>query len=313
MIAGIDWVIQNKDTYGIRVLNLSLGTSGSSDGTDATSLAVNRAADAGIIPAIAAGNSGPATETVGSPGAATQALTVGAMADPSQGGFYLAYFSSRGTTADGRVKPDITAPGYQMTAAKANSTNQYITYSGTSMATPFVAGTAALLIDANPSLTPSQVASILSSTADDFGIPGKDNDYGSGNVNGYKAIKVTGNFTGDGAPILPNRLFGQGTLNTKQYKDEWTFNVTDTQTPLAVTFIMPNWNPAQDSDIYLLDPTGTIVANSLGTKRQETISVNPTKTGKYTLRAYSYMGTGKYYSDISTQGSELIQTIHNQK
>lgn len=311
VIAGIDWVIQNKNTYGIRVLNLSLGTNGSSDGTDATSLAVNRAADAGIVPAVAAGNSGPATKTVGSPGAAAKALTVGAMADPSRGGFNLAYFSSRGTTADGRVKPDIAAPGYQIMAAKANSTNQYIAYSGTSMATPFIAGTAALLIDANPTLTPIQVANIITSTADDFGPAGKENDYGSGNLNGYNAIKKAGNFTGNGAPLLPNHLFGQGTINTSKYKDEWTFNVTNTQTPISITFIMPDWNAAQDFDIYLLDPTGAIVGKGIGTNRQETISFTPTKTGKYTLRATSYVGTGSYNFDISTQGSGLIQTIND--
>ena len=147
--AGIDWAVQNKDVYGIKVINLSLGTSASSDGTDSTSLAVNRAVDAGIVVVVAAGNSGPKTYTIGSPGAATKAITVGAGADLGKKGFFLADFSSRGYTADGRVKPDIFAPGYQIMAARSGTSNGYVAYSGTSMATPFLAGTVALMLDAN--------------------------------------------------------------------------------------------------------------------------------------------------------------------
>jgi len=76
--AAVDWAVENKDPYNIRVISLSLGTNGSSDGTDTVSQAVNRAADAGIIPVIAAGNAGPGRYTVGSPGAAEKAITVAA-------------------------------------------------------------------------------------------------------------------------------------------------------------------------------------------------------------------------------------------
>lgn len=135
--AAVDWAVANKQTYNIKVISMSLGTSGSSDGTDTLSQAVNRAADEGIIPVIAAGNSGPGRYTVGSPGAAAKAITVAAMADPGEGGFNLATFSSRGPTRDERIKPDIAAPGVNITAPKANTASSYVTYSGTSMATPF--------------------------------------------------------------------------------------------------------------------------------------------------------------------------------
>ncbi|SFJ78788.1 S8 family serine peptidase [Thermoflavimicrobium dichotomicum] len=309
--AGIDWAISNKDTYGIRVINLSLGTSGSSDGSDSTSQAVNRANDAGIVVAVAAGNAGPGTKTIGSPGAAEKALTVGAMADPGEKGFNLASFSSRGTTADGRIKPDIAAPGYNITAAKANSTNGYVTYSGTSMATPFTAGTAALILDANPNLTPDQVKSTLTSTATDFGPIGKDVDYGFGNLKGYDAIKTAGGFSGTG-PTLPAHLFGQDSINTSKYKDEWTFQVNSTQYPIAITFIMPNWSFSQDLDITLYDPTGAQVASSAGSNRQETITFTPTKTGQYKLRVYSYSGTGSYFFDISAGASGLTKVVNDQ-
>ncbi|WP_242855892.1 S8 family serine peptidase [Ruminiclostridium josui] len=166
--AAIDWAVTNKDKYNIKIISLSLGTDESSDGTDSTSVAINKAFNAGIVPVVAAGNSGPGKATIGSPGAASKALTVGAFGDLGEKGFFLANFSSRGLTADGRVKPDIAAPGYQITAAKANSTNKYVAYSGTSMATPFVAGTAALIFDANPSLTASQAVNIITSTAQDW-------------------------------------------------------------------------------------------------------------------------------------------------
>lgn len=74
--AAVDWAVANKAAYDIKVISMSLGTSGSSDGTDTLSQAVNNAADQGIIPVIAAGNSGPGRYTVGSPGAAVKAITV---------------------------------------------------------------------------------------------------------------------------------------------------------------------------------------------------------------------------------------------
>jgi serine protease AprX len=314
--AGIDWAISNKDVYGIRVINLSLGTSGSSDGSDSTSQAVNRAHDAGIVVAVAAGNSGPAKKTIGSPGAAAKALTVAAMADPGEKGFNLASFSSRGPTADGRTKPDIAAPGTNITAAKSGTSNQYVTYSGTSMATPFIAGTVALMLDANPSLTPDQVKSYLFTMATDWGPAGQDIDFGHGNLKGYDAIKAAGGFTGTG-PAIPNHLYGSGSINTSGYKDEWTFQVNSTSAPIAVTFIMPDWTSSlfwtdPDFDIYLYDPSGTQVGKSESTARQETITFTPTQTGTYKLRVYSYDGTGSYFFDISANASGLTQVANEQ-
>lgn len=309
--AAIDWCIQNKDVYGIRVLNLSLGTSQSSDGTDSTSQAVNRAHDAGLVVAVAAGNSGPGRYTIGSPGAAEKALTVGAMGDPGELGYFLADFSSRGYTADDRIKPDIAAPGYNITAPRANTSSGYVTYSGTSMATPFVAGTAALMLDANPSLTPDQVKSHLFATALDWGPAGKDIDYGYGNLNGYEAVKRAGGFSGMG-PAQPAHLYAAGSLGGSGAYDQFAVDVTDTSKPLAVTLILPNWSSSTnpDFDLYLYNPSGTLVAKSEGTRRQETIRFQPTVAGTYTIRVSSYLGSGSYFFDVSVGGGNLRQTVN---
>lgn len=310
--AGIDWVVANKDTYGVEVISLSLGTSTSSDGTDSTSLAVNNAFDNGIVVCVAAGNSGPSKYTIGSPGAAEKAITVAAMADVGELGYNLAYFSSRGPTADGRIKPDIAAPGYNITAAEANTIDGYIVHSGTSMATPFTAGTAALMLDANPGLTPTQVKNTIANCAEDWGPVNKEIDYGSGRLDAYEAIKAAGNFSGTNITV-PVYMHGEDSISTRKLSDYWNFDLTDTSYPVAVTLIMPNWSSSTkpDFDVYLYDPNNSLIASATGTKRQETINVNPTITGTYTIRVYSYAGTGNYFFDLSAGGNNLRLTTNN--
>jgi len=310
--AGIDWAVANRNTYGIEVISLSLGSSGSSDGTDSTSLAVNNAYANGIVVCVAAGNEGPARYTIGSPGAAANALTVGAVADPGHNGFSLCYFSSRGPTADGRIKPDIVAPGVGIMAAYANSTNGYVEMSGTSAATPFAAGTAALMLDANPNLTPSQVYNYIKSTAVDWGPVGQDIDYGCGRLNTYGAVQVAGGYIGRSMP-LPAHMYRAETLIARTAYDYWTINVTNTTYPIAITMIMPNWSSSTnpDFDMYLYNPSGTQVASSTTSTRQETINYKPTATGTYTIKVYAYAGTGNYFFDLSVGGSNLTLTVDN--
>ncbi|MBE3519934.1 MAG: S8 family serine peptidase [Firmicutes bacterium] len=300
IISGIDWMIQNKTTYNIRVGNMSLGSATSSDGTDSLSVAVNNAVNNGIIMVVAAGNSGPATYTIGSPAAAANAITVGALYDPGEKGWVLAEFSSRGPTADGRIKPDICTPGRNITAAKAGSVNGYVTYSGTSMATPFMSGVIALMLDANYGLTDSQVKSIIYSSANvkDFGPAGKDIDFGYGISLCYNAIKQAGGYAGSFSDGL---TFGyvSDSLPARRTSDYWTFTVTDASKPVGITFIIPNHTRLIDFDIYLYDPAGNLVASSEGTKRQEQILILPAATGTYTLEVYSYRGSGAYWFNVS--------------
>ncbi|HEY0691983.1 MAG TPA: S8 family serine peptidase [Kribbella sp.] len=163
-IAGMEWAVQQ----GAKVISMSLGGL-PSDGTDPMSEAVDRlSASSDALFVVAAGNSG-AEETVGTPGAAAAALTVGAVDRHDK----LAAFSSRGPRlGDGAMKPEVTAPGVEIAAARAAGTEQgrelgqyYTAMSGTSMATPHVAGAAAILAQRHPGWTGEQLKAALAATA----------------------------------------------------------------------------------------------------------------------------------------------------
>jgi serine protease AprX len=301
IINGINWMITNKTTYGIRIGSMSLGSTGSSDGTDSLSLAVNSAVTNGIVMVVAAGNSGPNAYTVGSPGAATGAITVGALYDPGEKGWVLAEFSSRGPTKDNRIKPDISAPGRYITAAKANSSNQYVIYSGTSMATPFIAGVVALMLDANYTLTDTGVKGILyaSGNVKDFGPVGMDSEFGYGICLPYNCVKQAGAYTTTWTDGLSSS-YTAGSLHAKSDFDNYSIVVTDATKPIGVTCVIPNASSTKKNfDIYLYNPSGTLVASSVTYARQEQILYLPTVTGTYTFRVLSRAGTGDYWFSAS--------------
>ncbi|MCE4600486.1 MAG: S8 family serine peptidase [Desulfurococcales archaeon] len=150
------------------IISMSLGADIPSDGTDPLSLAVDYASSLGVTVVVAAGNAGPGYGTVGIPASARSAITVGAV-DKS---LTLAWFSSQGPTLDMRIKPTVVAPGVNILAALPG--NSCAALSGTSMATPHVSGSAALLIQAykqkyNMTPTPQQVKDLLALTAMDLG------------------------------------------------------------------------------------------------------------------------------------------------
>ncbi|WP_034487325.1 S8 family serine peptidase [Actinomadura oligospora] len=165
VIAGMDWIAQQH----VRVVNMSVGAWLPSDGTDPLSAAANTlTASTGTLFVVAAGNDG-ADRAVSAPGIADAALTVGA-ADADDA---VAEFSSRGPrVGDGAIKPDVIAPGVDITAARAAGTSmgepvndRYTTASGTSMAAPHTAGAAALLFQEHPGWTAAQVKAALMTTA----------------------------------------------------------------------------------------------------------------------------------------------------
>jgi len=308
VIAGVQWAVANKDTYGIEVLNLSLGGDGCSDGSDLVSAAVNAAHEAGLIVAVAAGNDGPGPCTISSPAAAAQAITVGAMRDLGANGFNLAYFSSRGPTLDGRTKPDIVAPGVNVTSADAGTASGYTTMSGTSMATPFVAGVAALMLEAG--LSTSAVKAKMMETAVDWGPAGTDREYGAGRLDAYAALQATG-ATLQAAPAMPAHAGYSGSLSATGAVFDYYLNVTDTQFPIAATLIMPSITggsaSSPDFDLRLYSPSGTQLQHIWSTRRQEELGYKPTVTGTYRLRVESYRGGGPYLLDLSLgSGPDLV-------
>ncbi|HEX6098872.1 MAG TPA: S8 family serine peptidase [Thermoanaerobaculia bacterium] len=142
------------------IANLSLGDRGRPDGPLAQ--AVDRAVAAGMVVCAAAGNDG-AFHRIGSPAGAARAITVGA-SGIEEGTTVLAYFSSRGpATGNAAIKPDVIAPGQRIVSTWLH--HGYNEASGTSMATPYVAGLAALLLEEHPGWTPDRVKSALATTA----------------------------------------------------------------------------------------------------------------------------------------------------
>ncbi|MET7617911.1 S8 family serine peptidase [Streptomyces sp. NPDC005408] len=196
IVAGMEWAAaQNAD-----IVNLSLGGF-NIELLDPLEETVNRlSAERGILFVAAAGNSGPEAKSVESPGSADAALTVGSVDDAD----VVAETSSRGPhrsdgTGDGTVKPDVTAPGVNITAASAPDSliarqvgeqpPGYVTISGTSMATPHVAGAAALLKQQHPEWTSKELKAGLTGSAR----PGGANVFteGNGRIDLASAIKQT--------------------------------------------------------------------------------------------------------------------------
>jgi subtilisin family serine protease len=168
VMAGIEWAVDQ----GAQVINLSLGGDAPGDGSDALSTLCDQVVrQLGIVMCVAAGNGGPAPATIGPPGVARWVITVGAVDD----GDALVRFSSRGPTADGRIKPDIVFPGAGIVAPQAERAAVgrpvepgYAEMSGTSMATPHATGAAALLLQAQPALKPEAVRRALVAGAVDI-------------------------------------------------------------------------------------------------------------------------------------------------
>ncbi|MDQ7087340.1 MAG: S8 family serine peptidase [Acidobacteriota bacterium] len=161
--------------------------------------------DAGTAMVIAAGNEGSGSEpdNVRTPGDVPRVITVGATDCSDQ----AASFSSRGPVTwedvppfndhpypPGLIKPDVSAPG--VNTKSHNLCSGYSTKSGTSMATPHVAGTVALMVANDPDLTPDDIKLLLEDSSVDLGEPGKDNTYGTGRVDAYEAVLLTANSDG---------------------------------------------------------------------------------------------------------------------
>ena len=211
VIGGMEWIIDPDGdpltNDGCQVVNMSLGATGTHS---AMVTPVDNMIAANVFPAISIGNSGPGSGTSGSPGNVPSAVGVGATDSLD----VIASFSSRGPVTWNEppyvgtyIKPDVSAPGVNIYSCIPGGDWQWHgagwTWSGTSMAAPHMAGAAALMYQANPTIGIEVAKQLVAQTALDLGDPGKDNDYGWGRVNAYAAVTAV--------------LVGVGTLDGTVY------------------------------------------------------------------------------------------------
>lgn len=187
VMAGLDWAV----LQGARVANLSLSSDHFGDGSDALSLVCDAAVQQGLVICVAAGNQGPTAQTIGAPGCARHVITVGASTDADG----IAEFTGCGPTADARIKPDILFPGALIVSTRARGAHMgasqgelYTEASGASMATAHASGAAALLLEANPELTPAEIKAALLAGAKDLGRNPQMQGAGRGDV--YAALRA---------------------------------------------------------------------------------------------------------------------------
>ncbi|MEH7883453.1 S8 family serine peptidase [Bacillus sp. JJ1609] len=243
-IGGFDYAITHQQQYNIRVITNSWGSSGDFDPNDPINIASKKAYDRGITVLFAAGNEGPGENTHNPYAKAPWVISVAAGVKDGR----LADFSSRGTkgvggtfTLDGQEwtwkdEPTVTAPGVDIVSTRvigpvsSLAAQQdietietaylpyYTTMSGTSMATPHVAGIVALMLEANPLLSPAEVKQILEQTATNM--PGYETwEVGSGYVNAYAAIDKVFNNTAYGKTVNATQTFYSNVKSTTERKD----------------------------------------------------------------------------------------------
>ncbi|WP_077369225.1 S8 family peptidase [Anaerosalibacter sp. Marseille-P3206] len=161
IVKAISWVIETKSQYNTKVINLSLGSPANNPcSKDPLCKAVSKAVNSGIVVVVAAGNSGPLASSILSPGINPDVITVGAVDDKrtiDTSDDTIASFSSRGPTIDGLTKPDLVSPGVNIMSLSNKKADDYVSLSGTSMATPFVSGSVALMLEKDKNLSPKEV------------------------------------------------------------------------------------------------------------------------------------------------------------
>ncbi len=229
IVAGIEWC---TSTVGAHVVNMSLGGATQWPGTcdwDAISQAVNASTALGVTHAVASGNDG-AIHGIGSPACARRAIAVGAVYDTnlSSASWCANADCSEILCTDTNTQPDtmvcfsngsprlnIVAPGSVITSASAFSST-FVTSSGTSMATPHVAGLIARLLGERPELQPNDVAAFLARNSDDLELPGFDDRAGHGRINSLATVSdltvvrcTTATQCDDGDPCTVDGCFAQ--------------------------------------------------------------------------------------------------------
>ncbi|MEV6029275.1 S8 family peptidase [Streptomyces sp. NPDC052036] len=294
IIAGMEWATAEH----AKIVNMSLGADEQTDGTDPLSQAVdNLTASTGTLFVVAAGNSGPGQYTVGTPGAADAALTVGAVDRDDS----LASFSSRGPRfGDDAVKPDVTAPGVGIVAARAAGTTlgdpidaNYVALSGTSMATPHVAGAAALLAQQHPDWSAQQLKDTLISTA--HTVPGtKVTEQGGGRIDVAAAM---GPVTATGSVTLAPLTTG-GTQRQQQAATLHYTNAGDHPLTLSLA-------------VNLATETGHAIPDGVVSLESSTVQLAPGATADVPLHTdTTHAVRGKFYGYVTAKSADGTVLAH---
>ncbi|MGP3971618.1 S8 family serine peptidase [Streptomyces sp. 6N223] len=301
VLAGMEWAVEQ----GADVINMSLGDYDTTE-IDPLEEAINTlSAETDSLFVVAAGNDGPAPGTIGSPGSADAALTVGAVDKQDQ----IADFSSVGPRlGDGAVKPDVTAPGVDIGAAASPGSiiaeegapvaEGYVAISGTSMATPHTAGAAAILAQAHPEWGGEEIKGALTGSTQ----PNEEltaHQQGTGRIDVPAALDQTViaeptslNFGlaewphGDDEPVtreLTYRNLGE----------------TDVTLDLAATATNPQGNPAPEGTFTLGADQVTVPAGGTATVDVTADTTVPSSDGSFSL---AITATG-------AEGGQTVRTV----
>jgi serine protease AprX len=348
-IGGFDYAITHQQQYKIRVITNSWGSSGDFDPNDPINIASKKAYDRGITVLFAAGNEGPGENTHNPYAKAPWVISVAAGVKDGK----LADFSSRGTkgvggtfTADGQEwswkdEPTITAPGVDIISTRviapvsslaaeqdaATIEPAYLPYytnmSGTSMATPHVAGIVALMLEANPLLSPGEVKQILEQTATNM--PGYESwEVGSGYVNAYAAVDKAFNNTAYGKTVNASQTFYSNVKSSTERKEfsldynpltfvstnQYEFTVGDGVSSLAAKvdgkgLLEQTGNPI---NLVLIAPDGTEYSSGVSLLfalyTDRTVSVSSPAAGTWKAEIRGLRG-----NDLNPIGAGLPETV----
>lgn len=206
-LAAIEWAIENRERYNIRVINMSFSLDDKNIEDRMPVIdALQRASDLGIIPIAAAGNEGPYNGNLGTIASAPFVVTVAAAdpnGTPSADDDRIAYFSSHGPGENGQHKPDVAAPGVDITIGTRGG--GYHEANGTSFSSPMVAGVVADWLQANPNLNVSDVQRIIRETSRP--IPGERYEtQGAGQINPMGGLQAALAMGGSQPPAPPERV-----------------------------------------------------------------------------------------------------------
>ncbi|QNE24620.1 S8 family serine peptidase [Streptomyces sp. INR7] len=262
IIAGMEWAVAAKAD----VVSMSLGDPSQTACDDPLAVAAERLSRQGPLFVIAAGNSGPGNNTVSSPGCAPSVLTVGAVDRDDT----TAPFSSRGPAGPGHtLKPEIAAPGVGISAAAAGGRGVYAyqSMSGTSMATPHVAGAAAIVKQRHPDWSGQQIKAALVGSANTH-VPGDVRETGAGRLDVEAALDTTVT----GAPAVQG-----GTYNWPQDRSD--------RRDVEVPYTNPGKNPVtlRLAVEKVTGNDGTAVRSPIARLDRRTVTVPPGATVKVPL------------------------------